>query len=79
MFSNVDPALNPTQLRIQWAPGTIFPTGKNGRAVKLNTRIHVVPEARMIQLQLHSPYVFMPQCFINYLQEQLCFYLYIDQ
>jgi hypothetical protein len=41
------PALGPTQLPIQWAPGVLSPGVKRSRGVTLTTHPHLVPRLRM--------------------------------
>jgi hypothetical protein len=40
------PALGPTQLPIQWVPGTL-PRGQSGRGVMMTTHLHLVQRSRM--------------------------------
>jgi hypothetical protein len=49
-----------TQPSIQWAPGALSPGVKwQGREAD---HLHLVLRSRMVELYLHSPYVFMAQC-----------------
>jgi hypothetical protein len=43
----------PPQSPVQWAPGAIFPGGKEAGA--LTTHLHLVPRSRKVELYLHSP------------------------
>jgi hypothetical protein len=52
------PASRTTQPSIQWVPGLISP-GSSGRGVKLITNLHLVPRSRMMEVYIHSPYVFI--------------------
>jgi hypothetical protein len=58
------PALGSNQSPIKWAPEALS-AGIKYRRVKLTTYLHLVPRSRMVELYLHSPYVFMPKCLIN--------------
>jgi hypothetical protein len=49
------PALKPTQLPIQWAPGILSPWVKCGRGLTLSTHSHLVPSSRMNRNYPSSP------------------------
>jgi hypothetical protein len=44
----------------------LFLRGWSGQGAKLTTDLHLVPRSRMVELYLHSPYVFMAWCWIKY-------------
>jgi hypothetical protein len=39
------PALGPSQPRVQWVPGVLFPWVKRGRGVTLTTHPHLMPKS----------------------------------
>jgi hypothetical protein len=65
-FSAVfSPALGPTQPPIQWMLSLEGGGGKVAVGVKLTTHLQLVQRSGMVELYLHSPYVFMTWCLIN--------------
>jgi hypothetical protein len=56
-----------------WVPLIVLSNGyqgllfweQSGRRVKLTTHLNLVPKSRMVELYLHSPYVFMSWCLVN--------------
>jgi hypothetical protein len=45
--------------------------GLTGRGVKMTNHLHLVPRTKMVELYLHTPYIFMVYCLFNLAQGQL--------
>jgi hypothetical protein len=65
------PAPGSTQLPTEWVPRALSP------GAKLTTH-HLVLKLSTVELQLHSPYVFMARCLIK-LRDNFTFYLRHDE
>jgi hypothetical protein len=53
-----NPAVGPTQSSIQLVAGAL-PPGTKWPGVKLTTHLYLMPRSRMVEICLHSPYLFM--------------------
>jgi hypothetical protein len=55
---------------IQWVPGAFFRGVKRHEREADHSQLHLVPRLGIVELYLHSPYVFMLLCLIRYAQGQ---------
>jgi hypothetical protein len=74
----------PQRLECIWGPPNLLSNGCHGlcprvcsgRGVKLTTYLYLMPRSRMLELFLHSPYVFMAWCLVLLSIGKLPFYLH---